>query len=75
MAIANLVGGPFDGETLEVPATARTIDVHRCDGTYASYVPTRAGSWHYVGASRDTSAAAAAAPRSDAISRLAAVRG
>ncbi len=52
MVIAKLIGGPYDGETVEVAAAVRAIDVHRGDGGFSSYVPTRDGTWHYVGTSR-----------------------
>ncbi len=52
MPIVKLVGGPYDGETVEVTAAARAIDVHRDDGSFASYAPSEAGTWKYAGSSR-----------------------
>lgn len=52
MRLAELVGGPLDGETVEITATARLIEVDLGGGTFASYFLSAAGRWHYKEAKR-----------------------
>jgi hypothetical protein len=52
MRLAELVGGPLHGETVQITATVRDIDVDLGDGTFATYSRCAAGYWQYKGAKR-----------------------
>ncbi len=47
--LAELVGGPLDGETVEIVATTRVIEIELRDGTFGSYLEDRNGIWNYAG--------------------------
>ena len=62
MLLAELIGGPAHGETVEISSSTQVIDVDLGDGTFASYSVSAAGYWRYsspkrVGERADRSAA------------------
>jgi hypothetical protein len=52
MLLAQLIDGPLHGETIEVGASTKIIEVDLGDGTFGSYSENGAGYWQYGGAKR-----------------------